>query len=96
MQFVFFYLMSDKPDRVREVAARHAAYWHELALDGYRGGPFADRTGGLLTFEVATVDEADQLVNADPFLREGLLTRWWLREWLPESAEPTPSLAGRP
>lgn len=31
-----------------------------------------------------------------PFLREGLLTRWWLEQWLPERSDPTPSPVGRP
>jgi hypothetical protein len=51
MRFVFFYLMTDDPDHVRRVAARHSAYWGQQALAGYLGGPFADRSGGLITFE---------------------------------------------
>ena len=35
--------------------------------------PFADRSGGLITFDVASGEEAEQLVADDPFLREGLL-----------------------
>jgi hypothetical protein len=54
MRFLFFYLMTDDPDRVRRVAAQHSAYWGQQALAGYLGGPFADRSGGLITFESDT------------------------------------------
>lgn len=96
MRFVFFYLMADDPARVGEVAPRHAAYWHDLRLPGYVGGPFADRSGGLITFEASTPAEARQLVTGDPFLREGTLSSWWLEPWLPEGAFPITTPAGQP
>jgi hypothetical protein len=46
MRFLYFYLMQDAPDRVRATAPKHAAYWQELHLDGYLGGPFADGREG--------------------------------------------------
>jgi hypothetical protein len=46
MRFLYFYLMKDAPDRVRATAPKHAAYWRELGLGDYLGGPFADRSGG--------------------------------------------------
>ncbi len=49
-RFLFFHLMKDEPDRVRSVAPQHAAYWHDLELPGYIGGPFADRSGGSISF----------------------------------------------
>jgi hypothetical protein len=55
--------MADDTDRVGEVAPRHAAYWHRLAPPAYLGGPFADRSGGLITFEADTPARAEQLVT---------------------------------
>jgi hypothetical protein len=81
MLFLYFYLMRDAPDRVGAVAPQHAAYWRDLRLTDYLGGPFADRMGGLITFESGSVAEAEQLVAADPFVVEDLLDRRWLREW---------------
>lgn len=93
MRFLFFYLMAEDTDRVGEVAPRHAAYWHRLAPAAYLGGPFADRSGGLITFEADTPARAEQLVTDDPFLREGTVSSWWLKQWLAEGADPATSPA---
>jgi hypothetical protein len=82
MRFLYLYLMKRAPDRVRAAAPKHAAYWRELELDSYLGGPFADRSGGLITFQTQSAAEAEALVANDPFLREGLLERHWLKQWL--------------
>ena len=55
MRILYFYLMSDALDRVRAVAPGHAAYWRDLGLGHYLGGPFADRSGGLITFEAGSL-----------------------------------------
>lgn len=81
MRFAHVYLMAEDPDRVRAVAPQHAAYWQGLDLPNYLGGPFADRSGGLITFEARAVEEAEQLAVDDPFVREGLLATRWLKEW---------------
>lgn len=84
MRIVHFYSMRPEADRIRDVAPRHAAYWKELRLSGYEGGPFADRTGGLITFETGSVEEAERVVASDPFVREGLLESWVVKQWVPE------------
>ena len=81
MRILYFYLMSDAPDRVRKVAPLHAAYWRQLGLDQYLGGPFTDRSGGLITFEAGSISQAEQLVADDPFALENLLKRRWVKEW---------------
>jgi uncharacterized protein YciI len=84
MRHLYFYLMKDAPDRVQATAPRHAAYWRELGLGDYLGGPFADRSGGLITFQAESGIQAERLVANDPFLSEGLLERHWLKQWLPD------------
>jgi uncharacterized protein YciI len=73
--------MRDRPDRVREVAGQHAAYWHDLGLPGYMGGPFADRGGGSISFVAGSHAEAEELVAGDPFVAADLLSESWLKEW---------------
>ena len=82
MRFLYFYLMRDAPDRVRAAAPDHAAYWRALGLRDYLGGPFADRSGGLITFDVVSAAEAERLVAEDPFVREDLLEGRWVKEWM--------------
>jgi uncharacterized protein YciI len=48
----------------------------------YLGGPFGDRSGGLITFETGSANEAERLVANDPFVREDLLEGRWVREWM--------------
>jgi uncharacterized protein YciI len=81
-RFLYVYFMKDATDRIRAAAPRHAVYWKERALPNYLGGPFADRSGGLITFETDSDAEAERLVTNDPFLREGLLERHWVKRWV--------------
>ena len=84
MRIMHLYTMVDDPERVRAVAPRHAEYWQALRLPGYLGGPFGDRLGGLISFEADSVAAAMPLIEADPFVREGLLEDSWVRQWLTE------------
>ena len=81
MRVAYVYFMRDEPDRVRVVAPQHAAYWRGLAATGYLGGPFADRSGGLISFETTSGEEAERLVAEDPFVRQGLVGSSWLKDW---------------
>ena len=87
MRFAYVYFMAetaDAPERVRETVPRHVAYWRGHPLAHYVGGPFADRSGGLITFEARSAAEADTLVANDPFVRAGVLARHWTKEWAVE------------
>ena len=83
-RFAYLYFMKDDPDRVRATVGRHRAHWQELRLPGYLGGPFQDRTGGLVTFEAQDDQTARRAVDADPFVQEGVLEMHWLKQWTPE------------
>jgi uncharacterized protein len=81
MRFVYFYFMKEALDRVRLTAPVHATYWQSLGLADYLGGPFADKSGGLITFSADSHAEAVRVVSGDPFVREDLLERHWLKQW---------------
>lgn len=55
-RLAYLYFMHDNPDRVRAAVPNHIAHWQSLGLRGYLGGPFADGTGGLITFEAENVE----------------------------------------
>ena len=82
--FVYVYHMKRLPDRIRDLVPKHVEYWRSRRLDGYSGGPFADRTGGLIVFDASTIDDANAVADADPFVTSGVIETRWLKEWLPE------------
>ena len=49
-----------------------------------RAGRYGRSPGGLIVFDAHSPDEAQRAVNSDPFLVEGLLETYWLKEWSPE------------
>jgi uncharacterized protein YciI len=83
-RFLYFYLMRNTPEAIRQVVPRHIQYWKSCDLPDYTGGPFADRSGGLITFAAASLDDAQQIIMQDPFVREQLIEQRWIKEWLIE------------
>lgn len=82
-RYAYFYFMGTDADRVRATAPTHAAHWRELGLDDYLGGPFEDRSGGLITFRVESEAQANSAVATDPFVTTGLLETYWIKRWGP-------------
>ncbi len=76
--------MGPDGEGVREAVPEHVAHWQGLGLGDYIGGPFEDRTGGLITFRAVGRSQAEQAVAADPFVTRGLLERHWLKRWNPQ------------
>ena len=83
-RYAYLYFMKDEPDRIRATVERHVVHWQQLRLPGYLGGPFEDRTGGLITFQAEDDEHARRAVETDPFLQEGLLEVYWLKQWTPQ------------
>ncbi len=82
MKYVLFYGAAADVERARAVFPAHRAKWQEF-LD--RGellmiGPFSDsRRGAMGVF--ATRQAAEEFVRVDPFVLEGVVKKWHLREW---------------
>lgn len=79
--FIYFYFMKKEPESIKVVAPSHKAFWIKSDLFGYMGGPFADRSGGLISFEVESLEDATELIMNDPFVVEDLLEMKWVKEW---------------
>jgi len=86
-RYAYFYFMRDDARRVRAAAPQHAAHWRDLGLNDYAGGPFHDRSGGLITFRVESKAQAEDAVATDPFVTAGLLERYWIKRWRTEGDE---------
>ena len=83
-RFIYCYFMKPLPGKIREAVPRHVDYWKSRRLTGYLGGPFADRTGGLIAFDAANIESATSLAEADPFVLEALIESKWIKEWIVE------------
>jgi uncharacterized protein YciI len=81
-QIIYFYLMNDKFELIKNAAQRHAAYWKKLNLTNYQGGPFEDKSGGCITFLSSSMEQTTELILNDPFLKAGCLEKNWIKEWI--------------
>ncbi len=81
-RFVFLYFMKREPEKIGEVVPAHVNYWKKANLDKYTGGPFADKSGGVITFEAENIEEATTIIQKDPFVSENLLEKKWIKEWI--------------
>jgi uncharacterized protein YciI len=71
-------------ERIRAAVPSHISHWQELHLNSYLGGPFDDRSGGLITFEAKSDEQASDAVESDPFVLNDLLETHWLKRWSPK------------
>jgi uncharacterized protein YciI len=83
-RFVYFYLMRPFPKQIQQVVGAHVEYWQRADVEQYRGGPFADRSGGLIEFAAQDLRHATNIAGKDPFVSAGLVEASWLKEWNPE------------
>ena len=83
-RFVYFYFNRNEPEKIKQVVSAHVGYWKSANPNGYMGGPFADRTGGLISFVAPSLQEATDIILRDPFILEDLIAEKWIKEWTPE------------
>ena len=67
--------MPFRPAHLKEVRDAHAR--GELVMAGALGEP----AGALLIFRGAAKSIAENFANADPYVKEGLVTSWKVRPW---------------
>ncbi len=80
--FVLEYRYRDMDARAR-VRDEHLAYMNALHDEGkvVLAGPTADSAGAVVVMHVADQSEAQEVVSADPYTREGVSADVSLREW---------------
>ena len=83
-RFIYFYFNRNEPEKIREVVPAHVQYWKTAGLKSYSGGPFADHSGGLISFAASNLEEAIEIMLRDPFIQKDLIEQKWIKEWMPE------------
>ena len=91
MRYVNYATYVDDPTVVTQVRPTHRRYTAQLTAAGklVAGGPFADGSGGLFIYEVASLEEAQAIVAADPYQTEGAFAHTELKAWEVVTPEPT-------
>jgi uncharacterized protein len=82
VKYVLFYEAAADMNRAREVFPAHRAKWQEFVDRGQllMIGPFTDPGQGAMGV-FTTRAAAEQFVRVDPFVLEGVVKKWELREW---------------
>jgi uncharacterized protein YciI len=74
--------------KIQEVRPVHRQYLTSLKERGHlvAAGPFTDDSGALIIYEAGSREEAEKLVQGDPFCQNGIFVKWQLRPWNPVMA----------
>lgn len=73
-------------EKIQSLRPTHRQYLTLLRERGQlaAAGPFTDDAGGsLIIYEAASADEAEKLLQGDPFYTEGVFVKYVLRQWNP-------------
>ena len=80
--FLLSYGYNDTDQRA-ERRDEHVAYLNKLKDDGtlVAAGPYADLTGGTILYQTDTLQDAEKLVEGDPYTQADVSRDRHLREW---------------
>lgn len=85
---LFAVIAEDKPNGLEHRLATRPEHLEHLKSLGARlvfAGPFLDSEGipcgSLMVIEAADQDEAQAMIEADPFVRHGVFSGYQLRRW---------------
>lgn len=87
--YAFLYEYDPSSPKIAEHRPRHREFCAELKNDGILigSGPFIDGNGGALLIislpESATIDDAQALMDKDPFYSEGAISKRTVHTWNP-------------
>jgi uncharacterized protein YciI len=76
--------ITDK-DKIESVRPVHRQYLTSLKAAGQlvAAGPFTDDYGALIVYEANSKEDAEKLLQGDPFHANGIFVRWVIRPWNP-------------
>lgn len=90
MKFAAIIEYSADSAKVEAVRPAHRQYLTELLGKGqlFASGPFTDAPGALIVYVADTLEQAEALLQADPFNAAGVFLRWQIRPWKVVFANP--------
>ena len=73
------------PAKVQSLRPVHRQYLASLRESGQlaASGPFTDGSGALIVYEASSPEEAEKLLQGDPFHQNGIFLKYVLRPWNP-------------
>ncbi len=71
--------------KIAEIRPVHRQYLASLKERGQlaASGPFTDDSGALIIYEAPTREDAEALLQGDPFNKNGIFVKYQLRPWNP-------------
>jgi uncharacterized protein YciI len=85
MHYLLFYdVVDDYVTRRVPLRAAHIGHARESVARGEMvlGGALANPPdGAVLLFRGTSPDAAEQFARTDPYVTNGLVKKWWVREW---------------
>ncbi len=72
-------------DKIAAIRPVHRQYLAALRERGQLAisGPFTDDSGALIVYEAASAEEAEKLLQGDPFHANGIFLSYVMRPWNP-------------
>ena len=83
MKFAAIIDYTEDTAKVSKVRPVHRDYLTGLKVKGklVLAGPFTDDSGALIVYEAGSKDEAERLLQGDPFHANGIFQSWQIRPW---------------
>jgi uncharacterized protein YciI len=85
MKFAAIIEYSQDKAKVQAIRPAHRQYLTDLRQRGQlaASGPFTDDSGALIIYEAASAEDAEKLLQGDPFHHNGIFLKYVLRPWNP-------------
>jgi hypothetical protein len=85
MKFAAIIEYSQDKARIAAIRPEHRQYLAGLRERGQlaASGPFTDDSGALIIYEATSREDAEKLLQADPFYKNGIFQGYQLRPWNP-------------
>lgn len=88
MKFAAIIEYTQDQAKIQAIRPVHRQYLTTLRERGQLAvaGPFTDDSGSLIVYEAASREEAEKILQGDPFHSNGIFVKYQLRPWNPVMA----------